>query len=189
MVLTSSKNYVIFNYWEVGNLYGLALKDKRRVKDDKRKTYQIKQLWNLSNEILRLSVLGLKGKRIAEYLGCTPETVSNTINSDLGKAKLLTMRGARDAETIDVATEIKKMVPKALDTYEEILKADDERISFSLRKVTADKVVELGGYEPPKKHLVGHFDIDEIEALKVRGKELAKVNGAIIDLEKDYEDN
>lgn len=165
-------------------MYGIEIKKDRRKKED-RKTYQIKDLWNLSHEILRLSVLGFKGKQVADYLGCTPQTVSNTINSDLGRAKLKTMRGARDADTLDVMQEIKKLEPLALETYTNILKAEDERISWSLRKSTADTIVkELGGHEAPKKHLVGHFDIDEIEALKARGKMLTKVSGTLIEMEK-----
>jgi len=170
-------------------MYGLDIKkgkDKRRKRDGERKTHQIKDLWDLSHEILRLSVLGLKGTQIASYLGCTSQTVSNTINSDLGKAKLETMRGARDADTLDVAKEIKSLEPVAIETYREILRAEDERISWSLRKSTADTIVkELGGHEAPRKHLVGHFDLDEIEALKARGKALARNNGTIIEMEKE----
>jgi len=154
-------------------MYGLEIRDRRKKAPGEKKAWQIKELWDLSHEILRLAVLGLKNNQIAEYLGCTPQTVCNTINSDLGKAKLATMRGARDAETIDVAAEIKQMVPKALETYKEILDAEDERISFSLRKATADTIVkDLAGHEAPKKIAVGHFSIDEINALKARGKEL-----------------
>ena len=157
-------------------------RDRRRNEDGSRKV-QIKELWSLSQEILRLTSLGMKQVQIAKYLGCTPQTVSNTVNSDLGKEKLKLMAGARDADTLDIAEWIKKATVKSLKVYDEILDEEEGAISWSLKKNTADTIVkDLAGLEAPKKIITGHFTLEEIEAIKQRGKELAKSNGSIVDV-------
>ncbi len=111
------------------------------------------------------------------------ETVSLVLNSDIAIAKLKIMEGARDAETIEVAVEVKKMIPKALKIYEKIIENKDEKASLSLQKATADTLVkELGGYEAPKKIAVGHFSAEAVEDIKVRGKQLAKEIGHLTDV-------
>jgi len=159
-------------------MYGfekLERRDKRRAKPGERKAYQVKNLWSRHNEMLRLKLLGVSNKKIGEILGIRREYVSQVVNSDIAKAKLSVMEGARDAETLDVAIEIKRMIPKALKIYEEILNDEEGRVSMTLKKNTADTIVkDLGGYEAPKKVAVGHFSVEEIEAIKSRGKVLAK---------------
>jgi len=167
-------------------MYGfenLKKRDRRRAEPGKKKMYQIKNLWSQHNEMLRLKLLGVSNVRIAEMLGMSKEMVSIVMNSDIAKAKLKVMEGARDAETLDVAIEIKKMIPKALKIYEEILEDQEGRISMSLKKNTADTIVkDLGGYEAPKKLAVRHFSVEDIEAIKQRGKMLASEMGNIIDV-------
>ena len=163
------------------NFYGLQTRDLRRAIPGRKKRYQIKELWSNHNEILRLKVLGVSNVRIAEIVGMAKETISLVLNSDIAIAKLKIMEGARDAETIEVAVEVKKMIPEALKIYEKIIKGDKE-IS-KLQKDTADTLVmSLGGYEVPKKIAVGHFSAEAIEDLKVRGKQLAKEIGHLTDV-------
>lgn len=174
-----------YNIGIMKSLYGFDIrkrKDGRRNPDNSRKV-NIKELWDLNHEILRLAVLGLKSKQIADYLGCTPATVSNTINSDIGKEKLAHMRGARDNDTVEVAEWIKEATQKSLKIYDQILDEDMGEISWRLKKATADTVVkDLAGHEAPKKVLTGHFSLEEIEAIKLRGKALAKETGDMIDV-------
>ena len=167
----------------MSNFYGLNTRDLRRAIPGRKKRYQIKELWSNHNEILRLKVLGVSNVRIAEIVGMAKETISLVLNSDIAIAKLKIMEGARDAETIEVAVEVKKMIPKALKIYEKIIENKDEKASLSLQKATADTIVkELGGYEAPKKIAVGHFSAEAVEGIKTRGKQLAKEIGHLIDV-------
>jgi len=71
-------------------------------------------MWEVHHEIARLVLLGYKNVDIAEKLDCSPQLVSNVRNSPVVKEKLALMRGARDADTIDIAKEIKEIAPEAL---------------------------------------------------------------------------
>lgn len=142
--------------------------DGRTVSRDVRKTYDIQKLWDSNREILRLIALGWKDREIAEKLNITPQTVSNTRNSTLGKRQLAIIRGARDAETFSVMKKVDELLPKAFKVYEEIL--ESEGIS-SLKKQTADTVVkDLAGHAAPTKVDVRQSSVimERIEIVKER---------------------
>lgn len=164
------------------DLYGNSRVDGRRVPVEERKTYQIKNLWQLSHEILNLSLLGYKASLIAAVLGCTTATVSNTINSRLGQEKLALMRSSRDVETMEVAKEIEKMVPKALRIYDEIL--EGESASLSLKKQTADTIMATAGHGPKapiQEHRHLHLTVEEINDIKERGRQIGSDRDIVVE--------
>lgn len=159
-------------------------RDIDRRTSPERKTHDIKKLWQRNHEILRLAVLGWKHTEIAEHLGITVATVSNTVNSTLGREKLSIMEGARDAETLDVMKEITEMAPKALKVYDKILE-EDSQASLSLQKKTADTVLkDLLGYEAPKKFegrfMHAHLNEETIESIKERSRAAAAAAGVLV---------
>jgi|LGOV01.1.fsa_nt_gb DNA-binding CsgD family transcriptional regulator len=165
------------------SLYGFEIRsiDNRRALPDQRKTYNIKQLWQRNHEILRMTLIGMSEKDIAAQLGITPATVSNTINSELGTKKLSSMREKRDEDIIDVAKEVTKLLPKALDIYDDILNG---RETTKLQKETADTLVmDIGGYRAPTKihsenaHL--YLTPEDVEKLKERGIKAARESGML----------
>ena len=154
--------------------------DRRRRPD---RSFDIKQLWQRNHEILRLAFLGWKHKDIADHLGVTAVTVSNTVNSTLGKDKLNLMTGARDADSLDVMKEIQEMVPKALKVYDKILD-EDSQASLSLQKNTADTVLkDILGHAAPKKFegrfAHAHIDGETIEEIKKRSRAAAAAAGVL----------
>lgn len=165
------------------SLYGFEMRevDNRRALPNERKTYNIKQLWQRNHEILRLTLIGMSECDIATQLNITSATVSNTINSELGTKKLSTMREKRDEDIIDVAKEVAKMLPKALDIYDSILTGKE---TTKLQKETADTLVmDIGGYRAPTKihsenaHL--YLTPDDVEKLKERGIKAARDSGML----------
>lgn len=159
-------------------------RDVDRRTSPERKSYDIKRLWQRNHEILRLAVLGWKHTEIAEHLGVTSVTVSNTVNSTLGREKLSIMEGTRDAETLDVMKEISDMAPKALKVYDEILD-EESTAALSLKKKTADTVLkDLLGYEAPKKFegrfMHAHLNEDTIESIKERSRAAAAAAGVLV---------
>lgn len=168
------------------SLYGARLPDRRRKPPGERKTYDIKQLWNRNHEILNLSVLGLKAEQVAEIVGVTPATVSNTVNSTLGKRKMAAMRGSRDAETLDMAMRIKKVSEKCLDFLDsamedEVYDAEGNlvQVSVSSKIAIARHVLnDLSGLKAPTRiegrMAHAHLTLDEIEELKVRARRVAE---------------
>ena len=174
------------------SLYGFEIRehDYRR-DDDGRKTHEIKQVWQRNHEILRLALLGHKYVDIAAVLGISAQTVSNTLNSQLGMEKLSEMRAQRDAESIEVAEEVKKLFPKALEIYDKILYDETGEISLELHLKAANNVLmDLGGHRAPTKiqgqFVHGHLTADDLNKIKERGKEAAKARGLLV-VEDDLE--
>lgn len=165
-------------------LYGFEgrYSDKRRRKNGSHRSFEIKQLWQKQHEIILMAMNGYKNVDIAKKMGLTNATVGNTLNSPIVLEKLAKMRAARDADTIDVAKEIAKRIPIALKIYDEIISAP--QAALSLKKSVADTILmDLGGYRAPVKvegqFAHAHFDAEQIEKIKSRGKKAAIACGML----------
>lgn len=142
--------------------------------------YQIQSLWDVHHEILRLAVLGWKHSDIAKELSITPATVSNCLNGELGRRQLELMRGARDAETIDLSIEIRKNAPVAYKVLMEYLENPDfdprQRITIAMDQLdragfAAPKVIETRG---------AHLFLTKDDILEI--KQRARDNDMVIDV-------
>jgi predicted transcriptional regulator len=166
-------------------LYGFEFRDvdQRRVSDgEERKNYDIKQLWQRSHEIINLAAQGFKNTDIAEILGITPATVSNTLNGKLGQMKLSEVRQSRDDEAKKNSEKIRILTAKAIQVYHEIFDNEDGQATLKERKDVADTVVlELSGLRAPTK--TQNFNVStvltpaEINSFKERGLKAAKDAG------------
>jgi hypothetical protein len=150
-------------------------------KEEGNKNYDVKRLWGQQKEILRLVASGLyTNKVVAEMLGITPQTVSNIINSELGKQTLAMLEGAADSDTVDLMVRIRALSPIALGLQEEMLL--EEGTPQRLKNDIANKVLDRAGYAPVTKsmnlNLNAGLNKDEIDAIKKRAKELQKVEVA-----------
>lgn len=171
-------------------LYGFEFRDVdlRRVSSEEKKTYNIKALWQRSHEIIRLAARGYKQVQIAEILNIHEQTVSLTLNSDLGKKKLADLCEARDEEAKITIEKIRVLADKALQTYNEIFDNEDGQATLKDRKDVADTVLlELSGLRAPTKiHTSSVSTVltaEEIENFKNRGVKAAKEIGLdIIDV-------
>src|SRR4030067_128438 len=164
------------------SLYGFEVRDIDNRRTDRSQTYDIKQLWQRSHEILGLALQGLKQVEIAKILNISPVTVSNTLNSTLGKEKLSVLRGERDEHYIQVSEEIKKLTIKALNTYHQLF--DNPTIDAKMKKETADTItLDIAGMRAPTKvdsrTLHAHATLEEIEEFKRRGLEAARESGML----------
>lgn len=175
------------------NLYGVPVrKDNRLSEPGERKTYEIKSLWQRNHEIVNLASLGYKGTEIAEILNIHPQTVSNTLNAELGKAKLNEIRNGRDDEVKKVHERIRILTNKALDTYMEIFDDESGECNLKDKKSVADTVVlELSGLRAPTKiqstsvHTV--LTPEELQQVKSRGLKAIENSGMVIDAEIEEE--
>lgn len=171
-------------------LYGFEFReiDERRVPLEEKKTYQIKQLWQRSHEIVNLAAQGYKNVDIAEMVGVTPACVTMTLNSELGQKKLSDVRKGRDDEARKTAEKIRILTTKALQVYHEIFDNESGEASLKDRKATADTVVlELSGLRAPTKiqstSVSTVLTAEEIQAFKDRAKKAASQSGITIDVE------
>jgi predicted transcriptional regulator len=171
-------------------LYGFEFRevDERRVDLEDKKTYQIKQLWQRSHEIINLAAQGFKNVEIAEIVGVTPACVTMTLNSELGQKKLSDIRMSRDNDVRKTAEKIRVLTAKALQVYHEIFDNEFGEATLKDRKDTADTVVlELSGLRAPTKiqstSVSTVLTAEEIQAFKDRAKKAATQSGMPIDVE------
>lgn len=174
------------------SLYGFDMRepDLRRVEN--RKTYDIKSLWQRSHEILALAVRGMKQVEIAEILNISPQTVSNTLNSDLGEQKLSVMRKGRDEKAIETSEKIEDLTERALKVYDKIFDDEGGLIPIEMQKKVADTVMlELSGHRAAVKiHSVSTIaTLKEIEEFKTRGIQAQRDAGMIVDIEEETKDD
>ena len=140
--------------------------------------YQIETVWSQHQEIMRLLLVGMKSVDIARRLGCTEAMVSYTKNSALVQRQLSIMQGARDAEAVDCAIEIKNRVHKALEVLDDTLDLVNlPQLRFKAAEAILDREVpKVSRFEGITARLTG----DEIAALKERAMKVAREAGIVM---------
>jgi predicted transcriptional regulator len=161
---------------------------RRRTSDDDVAHYEIKQMWQRSHEIVNLAAQGLSNVDIAKFLGITPQTVSHTLNSPLGREKLSKLREARDDDAKKTQAKIKELTDRALAIYYQILDDETGEVSQMQKAKVADTVVlELSGHRAATKVDTRHTSIqltpEELKGFSERGKQFIDVTHK--DREKD----
>ena len=170
---------------EVSNpegLYGFECVklDSRRNYDHETRTHEISRLWQRSHEMINLAVRGFSYKDIAEILCVDPQTVSNTLNSELAQKKVADLRQSRDDEVKKDVEKIRVLKNKAMEVYHEILDNTKGEATLNDRKKVADTILtEFSGLREPIKVQSTHAILtkSDIEDLKKRAIE----SGAVID--------
>ena len=163
--------------------------DERRVDPGEKRTFEVSQMWEIHHEIVRRLLLGQKVVNIARDLNISEATVSYTRNSPVVRDKLEIMKGARDAETIDLAKRIRENAPQSLRLLEDIIsgEVDGIPIGVGLRAREANTMLARSGFGPVQNIkgaiLHGHYTGEEIEDIKKRAHETGIKSGLIVDAE------
>lgn len=168
------------------SLYGFEMRDVDNRRSGREGTHDIKQLWQRSHEIIGMALQGFKQTEIAQFLNISPVTVSNTLNSTLGKDKLSDMRGERDEHYRKLNEKIRKLALEAAETYHQIFSTPSTDVK--LKKETADTVLlDIVGLRSPTKidsrHVSYRATPEEIEEFKRRGIEAARESGMLVEAE------
>lgn len=170
-------------------LYGFEFRDvdRRRVPEDERKTYEAKALWQRHHEIVNLAARGYKQVEIARILNIDPQTVSNILNSQLGKYKLSEIRQERDEETKLIVEKVRVLTEQALNIYQKIFDNENGAATIKDQKDVADTVVlELSGLRVPTRiqsnSVSTVLSAAELEEFKQRGIRAARESGLVIDV-------
>ena len=149
------------------------------------RTYEPKQLNPLHHEILRRALLGDSHKEIATALGCTVATVSNAVNSGLGRDKLQTMTAVADINSVELAQQIRETAPKALAVIQEILESESANYATKFRAAT--DILDRAGHGAVKKvdirRSATELSMDELDRLKHEAIERMRKTGMCIDAE------
>lgn len=154
----------------VWNAEPLVMRDGRRVE---RRAFNIQQLWDHHQEIARRKVLGENNTTIAEALHCTPQTVSNFVNSPIGKAKIAELNASADSEAVNISARIKGFAEsEALSFVEDLISGRCEGASLALRARHAEAYLSRAGLGPVTRvHAVTErLTRDDIDKMKERQK-------------------
>ena len=148
--------------------------------------YEIQHMWDRHHEIVRMTLIGESPETIANRLGITTQTVSNTLNSRMVQDKLAILRAERDASSVDVAKAIRELAPKAITVMATLLDENNEMgVSHSVRLRAAQDMLDRNGHAAPKvieaKHMHGVFSREDLEEIKAKGQALALESGMIVE--------
>jgi hypothetical protein len=154
--------------------------DRRFTRD---RSYNIKQLWQSHEAILRLTATGLNNKQVAAVTGVTPQTVSNARNSPAGRAKLLEYSASLDQQMLTLTSRFKEFSPQAESLLEDIVTGSIPA-PISIRARYAADLLDRAGHGAVKKvmSMTTTLTRDDIEAIKSRALTAAKEAGHAIDI-------
>ena len=159
--------------------------DNRRSSTPK-KTWQVAELWDNHHEIARRLLLGQKSVDIARDMDITPAQVSNVKNSPVVQEKLVLMRAARDAGSVDLAKEIMDLAPIALERIKEALSSGTvlgKEVSASQLLKESNGILdrEMGKavQRVDTRGIHAVLSMDDIERIKQKAIELAGVSGQL----------
>ncbi len=161
--------------------------DKRRVASEERKRFEVDKMWELHHEIVRRTVVGQSNVDIARSLGVSEVMVSYTLNSEVCKKKVSAMRAERDAETVDIAKEIREFAIQPLELLKDIIRDKGENNSMSLVAKTSENWLDRAGYGATKKieAVIAHLTAEEIEQIKKDARVDARASGTIIETQAE----
>jgi len=145
-MLSGGQNYVMPK-----NLYGIENIDRvigSRKTPEMKKSFNLAELQAQHHEIARRLVIGQKAKEISEALGCSYQQIINIKNMPIVQEQIKLLSGARDAEVVDVAKQIRDLAPKCLKVLENIL--DNEDVHESLKLKASLGVLDRAGHSVPR---------------------------------------
>lgn len=137
------------------------------------------RLQERSKEIIRLAVVGMSARAIADHLGITTQTVSNTLNSPIARDFIAVLSERRNKSAAEVGEEIKVKATQAVATLAAVMEGKiDGKTSDKVRASIA--LLDRAGFGPVHtvrgEHLHGVFTKDDLDELR-RRKEAALRHG------------
>ena len=131
--------------------------------------FEVQAMWNITQEIMRLHILGIKNVKIANKLNITAVTVSNALNSSLVRKQVAIMQAARDVDTVNISRRILELAPKAIDVMEEVMASESETGAVRLRAAT--ELLNRNSETAPVRRLEASGGFDHY----LRGKHIEEV--------------
>ena len=141
------------------------------------RSYHAKKLYDHHQGILRLLVASnghFTNEAIANIIGCTPQTVCNVRNSDLGKVRLAEMHKKADDEAVALGKRIMEAAPVAVDMLEKTMKEglDDEFGDKDVRSQAVRASLGVLDHAHPKttqsKNIHAHVTVEQLDEIKER---------------------
>ena len=136
--------------------------------------FDVDVIWQKHHEILNMSLIGMLAPEIVERTGFSLNVVNNVLRSAVGREKLDVMRGARDADSVDLSKRISNFLPKCIDLFEDVIGGSGvgKDANLALRVRTAQDYADRGGLVPIRKHQIAsmHLTPSDLDRIKERAK-------------------
>lgn len=114
---------------------------------------------------------GLSNTAVAEAVGCTPQTVCNTMSSEIAVTAIAKMHEAADLDVVDIQKQLRKMAPDCLRNLEQVLNGTMPVTPELKVKTSQDVLDRIGVSKIQQVHTVnmsGHFTGDDLAEMKRR---------------------
>lgn len=142
--------------------------------------YEPKKVHEKYREMARLHVLGLNNKEIAETLNVSHVTVGYAINYPAAQEVIKHLRDLRDHNTAEVTRRIQGMVPKVLDTFNEML--DEETTPASVKATLGKDLLDRAGFGAVKKVQTHNTELiltaEDMKKIHARAAEIVDIKPA-----------
>jgi len=162
-------------------------RENRRQVPELRRSFQIAELQERHHEVARRLVLGEKPKDIAKALNLCYQTIVSVKNSPILQEQIKLLSGARDAEVVDVAKQIRDLAPKCVKVLNDAI--EDDETPQALKIKTSLAILDRAGHSVPKNvnlmashRLVSARDLEMIKSRALQiGLDSDIVEGEVID--------
>jgi hypothetical protein len=156
--------------------------DRRMKAPEDKNSFVVSKVWERHKEIARRIALGQKNVHIAQALGISEMSVSQTRNSPIIKERVESLADRMDDSAVDVGKRIKSMAPQALKVLEAVLEDEENTVPLSLKIKTAHDILDRAGHAAIKQInanvLHGHFTATDLAEIK----QIARDSGVIVDV-------
>jgi hypothetical protein len=146
--------------------------DKRLAKSDPSKV-EVSAIQDKTREIARLAMIGWSTKAIAEFIGMDPQQVSAIRHSSLFRSIIDELQEKRDESAIDFRQDLERLIPEAINTYEEVLTGP--QAPPSLRVKVAGEVLDRSGFAPVRQSIIQsvntRLSMEDIADIRNRAEE------------------
>ena len=156
--------------------------NRRAKKPDGGGKWEAKALQTRHHQIIRMHLDGMRNIDIAEQLGITACNVSDVLNSDLARQHIAKLTAAADKTAVVSHLEFQAAAVEANKYLRDIIKGVEEA-PVNTRVQVCQNYLDRAGYAPIAKSQVavahGHFDPDDLKALKERAERAKREQLAI----------
>lgn len=162
-------------------------RDRRKTPPgQKKRGFQVAEMWESHHEIARRIILGEKNVDIARIMNISEQQVSNVRNSPVVMDKLAIMSAARDAATVDLAKEILELAPIAIRRVKEALEkgtVKGKELSAAGILKEANGIIDREIGKPTQtintRNLHGYVTPESLVDIKEQARKLAASSGQL----------
>lgn len=132
------------------------------------KDWELSRLKGIHFKIVRMHVAGMRNTEIADQLGITSATVTNCLNSDLGRQQVAIIQATQTGTFMETQTHLEELAPVAVITLGNVLLDSGAKHADKIR--AADSILDRTGFKTPDRSVHTHLTLDDLEDIKKKAR-------------------